>query len=130
VLLLLYTLELRYRRRQRERQRARVVARWRGVIADAVTGAAAGHGAALVLPRRERAEFLKLWNTTRNMIEGAAAERIIALAQRIGLPELVRRQQPQVVLHAAHRDQTLGHLRDRDSFTRAGRSATTTCSSR
>jgi HEAT repeat protein len=120
LLLLLYTLELRWRRRQRERRRARAVAHWRSIIADAVTGAesvapipALPHA----LPRAERAEFLKLWNLTRNMVEGAAAERLIALAGQLGVPELARREarqkRPVVRLMGIR---TLGHLRDRTSF--------------
>lgn len=116
LLLLLYTLELRWRRRQRERHRSRVVERWRSVIAAAVTGADSG-GVPPALPRRERAEFLRLWNMTRNMIEGAAAERLIALASRLGLTEIARRQaqhkQPTARLIGLR---TLGHLRDGRSF--------------
>ena len=69
LLLLLYTLELRLRRRLRERRRANVIAHWRAVIADAVTG-----GAVLKtqkLRRNERQEFLRLWVYTRSMVEGA-----------------------------------------------------------
>ena len=116
VLLLLYTLELRWRRRQRERHRARVVERWRSVIAAAVTGAET-RAQPPPLPRSERAEFLKLWNMTRNMIEGAAAERLIALAARLGLVEIARRQaqhkRPATRLVGIR---TLGHLRDGQSF--------------
>jgi hypothetical protein len=119
VLLLLYTLELRLRRRQRERHRARVIDRWRAVIAAAVTGANTDDQAPPTLPRRERREFLRLWNQTRNMLEGAAAERLIALALRLKLPDLVRRQaehaRPAMRLAAI---QTLGHLRDGPSFGR------------
>lgn len=116
LLLLLYTLELRWQRRRVEKHRARVTERWRSVIAAAVTGADTG-GLPSSLPRRERSEFLKLWNSTRNMIEGVAADRLIALAGRLGLPEVARRQ-------AAHKRaatrligiRTLGHLRDSQSF--------------
>jgi hypothetical protein len=123
LLLLLYTLELRWRRRQRERHRARVIQRWRSIIAAAVTGTESGAGSGAqpplphALPRSERAEFLKLWNMTRNMIEGAAGDRLIALATQLGLVEIARRQ-------AGHRRiatrlvgiRTLGHLRDGRSF--------------
>jgi HEAT repeat protein len=90
LLLLLYTLELRLRRRLREGRRASVIAHWRAVIADAVTGAAVP--ATQKLRRNERQEFLRLWVYTRSMVEGAAAERLIALARNLGLPELVRSQ--------------------------------------
>jgi len=116
LLLLLYTLELRWRRRQRERHRTRVVERWRAVIAAAVTGSDSARPPPS-LPRRERGEFLKLWNLTRNMIEGAAADRLIALARQLGLPEIARRQAAQK--RRAKRligIRTLGHLRDSQSF--------------
>ena len=116
LLLLLYTLELRWHRRQRERHRARVVERWRAVIAAAVTGSDSA-GLPPSLPRRERGEFLRLWNLTRNMIEGAAADRLIALAGRLGLPAIARRQAAQKRL--ARRligIRTLGHLRDSQSL--------------
>lgn len=117
VLLLVYTLELRWQRRFRERRRARVIAGWRAVIAGAVTGDHDASGLPPPLPRRERQEFLRLWNYTRNMIEGAAAERLIALAHDLGLREFAREQ----AMHARVRTrlpaiQTLGHLRDAQSF--------------
>jgi len=120
LLLLLYTLELRFRRRQGERHRARVMERWRSIIAAAVTGAEGGAlptAASHPLPRAERAEFLKLWNLTRNMVEGAAAERLIELAGRLGVPEAARgdaRQKRSAARLVGIR--TLGHLRDLPSF--------------
>jgi HEAT repeat protein len=90
LLLLVYTLELRLRRRLTERRRANVIAHWRAIIADAVTGAAVRK--TLKLRRGERQEFLRLWVYTRSMVEGAAAERLIALARSVGLPDLVHRQ--------------------------------------
>jgi HEAT repeat protein len=90
LLLLFYTLELRLRRRLRERRRASVVAHWRSIIADVVTGSAVP--TARALRREERSEFLRLWVYTRSMVEGAAADRLIALARSVGLPELARAQ--------------------------------------
>lgn len=116
VLLLLYTLELRVHRRLRERRRALLVAYWRDVIANAVTGAA-GDGAAPALPRAHRGEVLRLWNHTRSMIEGAAAERLIVLADRLGLRELARTQAEQARSSARLTAiQALGHLRDAESY--------------
>jgi HEAT repeat protein len=115
LLLLLYTLELRLRRRLRERRRANVIAHWRAVIADAVTGAEVP--ATGKLRRNERQEFLRLWVYTRSMVEGAAADRLIALARRLELPELVRRQASNV--HVGVRlmaIQAQGYLRDPASF--------------
>jgi HEAT repeat protein len=116
MLLLLYTLELRVHRRFRERRRARITAYWRGIIARAVTGAD-DRAAARPLPARQRKEFLRLWNYTRNMIEGTAADRLIALADRLGLREFVREQAKQAPLSARLSAlQALGHLRDSASF--------------
>ena len=114
LLLLLYTLELRFRRRLRERRRASVIAHWRSIIADAVTGSAAP--AALYLRRDERREFLRLWVYTRSMVEGAAADRLIALARSVGLPELARKQARDSHLGAKLMAiQAQGYLRDPDS---------------
>jgi HEAT repeat protein len=115
LLLLLYTLELRVHRRLRERRRARVTARWRTIIAAAVTGATPVRPPPL--PKTERNEFLRLWNYTRNMIEGAAANRLIALANELGLREFAREQSRHG--HVGARllaIQALGYLRDTDSF--------------
>jgi len=122
LLLLAYTLELRLHRRLRERRRARVVAHWRERIAAAVTGADARLESVErrpALPRRERREFLRLWNYTRNMIEGEAAERLIALAHRLDLPAFVREQAGHAQLGTRLMAiQALGHLRDAGSFER------------
>src|SRR5687767_14693992 len=118
LLLLLYTLELRFRRRLRERRRAGVVAHWRAIIADAVTGAAGSRAsAARKLRRGERHEFLRLWVYTRGMLEGAAAERLITLARGLGLTEFVRRQASDAHLGTRLMAmQAQGYLRDPDSF--------------
>ena len=115
LLLLVYTLELRLRRRLRERRRASVIAHWRAVISDAVTGAALPEKQKL--RRNERQEFLRLWVYTRSMVEGAAAERLIALALALRLPELVRRQTSSA--HVGVRlmaIQAQGYLRDPANF--------------
>jgi HEAT repeat protein len=116
LLLLAYTLELRLRRRLNERRRAGALAHWRALLADALTGRA--NAAPLSkLRRKERREFLRLWVYTRSMIEGSAAERLIALAERLKLRDYVREQ-------AVHANlgtkllaiQALGYLRDAPSF--------------
>jgi HEAT repeat protein len=112
----LYTLELRVQRRFRERRRARVIAHWRVIIANAVTGADDG-AIPPRLPQRQRKEVLRLWNYTRSMIEGAAAERLIALADRLGLRDFARKQAKQTHLGTRLTAlQALGHLRDTDTF--------------
>jgi HEAT repeat protein len=114
--LLLYTIELRVQRRFRERRRARVTAHWRAIIDKAVTGAVDG-SAPPSLPRRQREEVLRLWNYTRTMIEGAAADRLIALADQLGLREFARRQAKQAHLGTRLTAlQALGHLRDAETF--------------
>lgn len=116
LLLLFYTLELRVRRRLRERRRDGVIAHWRAVIADAVTGRTM-ESAAPTLRRSERQEFLRLWVYTRSMLEGAAADRLIALAQRLSLPKLVRERASHARLGTRLMAiQALGYLRDVDSF--------------
>jgi len=116
LLLLLYTLELRFHRRLRERRRASVIAHWRAIIADAVTGGAA-IAATPMLRRGERQEFLRLWVYTRSMVEGAAADRLIALARRLRLAELARKHAMGSHLAAKLTAiQALGYLRDADSF--------------
>ena len=118
LLLLAYTLELRLQRRLRERRRRRVSARWRDLIAAAVTGDDP-EAPLPKLPPRERREFLRQWNYTRNMIEGAAAERLIALASRLDLPAFVRKQVDHAALGLRLASiQALGHLRDAESFAR------------
>jgi HEAT repeat protein len=116
LILLLYTLELRLQRRMRERRRARVVDRWRALLADAVTGRG-GTAPPPALRRGERHEFLRLWVYTRSMLEGAAAQRLIALADSLGLRAFVREQAGHA--HLATRliaIRALGYLRDSASF--------------
>jgi HEAT repeat protein len=114
ILLLLYTIELRVRRRFRERRRARITTRWRTVIAAAVAGT---DQAPPSLPRHERMEFLRLWNITRNMIEGAAADRLIELARRLDLVGFLRENASRGQFGARLAAiQALGHLRDSASF--------------
>lgn len=115
LLLLLYTLELRLQRRLRERRRANVTAHWRAVISAAVTGAAVPQRQKL--RRDERQEFLRLWVYTRSMVEGAAADRLIALARTLRLPELVSKQTSSA--HVGVRlmaIQAQGYLRDPANF--------------
>ena len=117
LLLLLYTLELRFQRRFRERRGAGVLGRWRAVIAGTVTGAETRAAAVPALRRGERREFLRLWVYTRSMLEGAAADRLIALARELDLTEFVRAQARRSDLGSKLvAMQALGYLRDADSF--------------
>jgi HEAT repeat protein len=116
LLLLAYTLELRLRRRLHERRRAGVIVHWRALLGDAVTGRVGG----LLQPtlrRKDRPEFLRLWVYTRSMLEGAAADRLIALAERLQLREYVREQAKHAHLKTRLLAiQALGYLRDAESF--------------
>lgn len=118
ILLLLYTIELRIRRRYSERRRARTTARWRVIIAGAMSPSAEFD--ALAPPKLRfgaRKEFLWLWNHTRNMVEGAAGDRLNELVRRLNLVEWVRRQVKHS--HLGTRllaIQTLGYLKDDNSW--------------
>jgi HEAT repeat protein len=116
LLLLAYTLELRLRRRLHERRRAGVIAHWRALLGDALTGR--GTATPVVnLRRTDRREFLRLWVYTRSMLEGAAADRLIALAERLKLRDYVREQAEHAHLKTKLLAiQALGYLRDAESF--------------
>lgn len=118
VLLLMYTLELRLRRGLSERHRARVSALWRKVIADRMAPADSGVVVPPpILPSRDREEFLRLWNRTRNMVEGPAGDRLIDLVHQLGLVGWVRRRAKHS--HLGTRllaIQTLGYLNDEASW--------------
>jgi HEAT repeat protein len=116
LLLLAYTLELRLRRRLHERRRAGVITHWRALLGDALTGRATTAPQSK-LRRKDRREFLRLWVYTRSMLEGAAAERLIALAERLKLREYVREQAEHAHLKTKLLAiQALGYLRDAESF--------------
>lgn len=118
ILLLLYTIELRVRRRYSERRRARAVAHWRSIIANAMASPAELD--ATPLPKFQfgaRQDFLWLWNHTRNMVEGAAGDRLNELVHRLNLVEWVRRRSKHS--HLGTRllaIQTLGYLKDETSW--------------
>jgi len=118
VLLFLYTLELRIRRRFSERQRVRVSAQWRAIIAGAMTGSGEPANVPhLKLRLGERKEFLRLWNRTRNMVEGSAGDRLIELMHQLDLVKWVRRLAKNS--HVGTRllaIQSLGYLRDEESW--------------
>jgi hypothetical protein len=118
ILLLLYTIELRVRRRYSERRRARTTARWRAIIAGAMASPAELDAAPLPKFRfGARKDFLWLWNHTRNMVEGAAGDRLNELVRRLNLIKWVRRQAQHA--HLGTRllaIQTLGYLRDDTSW--------------
>jgi len=118
ILLLLYTIELRIRRRYTERRRARTVAHWRSIIAAAI--ASPSRLDSLELPKFRfgaRQEFLWLWNHTRNMVGGAAGDRLNELVCQLNLVKWVRRRAKHA--HLGTRllaIQTLGYLKDEISW--------------
>jgi HEAT repeat protein len=117
ILLLLYTIELRVRRGFAERRRARISAHWRTVIAACMASPVSDAAPPLKLRLGERKEFLWLWNHTRNMVEGAAGDRLIKLLRQLNLIKWVRRQARHS--HLGTRllaIQTLGYLKDQKSW--------------
>lgn len=118
VILFVYTLGLRAATEIETRRRLAVQTRWRQIFARAMMSRRDAEE--LELPRvrpRERTELLEAWNRARDAVEGVAADNLVVLGWRIGLGEfaksLLRRRRLSAQLVAL---QTLGHLRDRDSW--------------
>jgi HEAT repeat protein len=96
----------------------RFISRWRDVFASSMLSNESAKQQ--VLPEfhnRDRLNLLDEWNRARSMVEGSAADNLIELAQRAGIPKIAQQ------LFRSHRLrarilalQTLGHLRDRKSY--------------
>ena len=115
-ILFVYTIGLRFVTLASLRRRARFVREWRDVFAAAMLSADTAAAAPLPHVRRgDHTDLLEEWNRARSMVEGTAADNLIALARRTGVPRLAgrllhkRRVRPRIL--AA---QTFGHLRDRE----------------
>ncbi|MGH8222388.1 MAG: HEAT repeat domain-containing protein [Woeseiaceae bacterium] len=116
VVLFAYTMGLRLATIAASRNRKRFVARWREVFAGSALSA--GDAWRRPLPRvraRDRIDLLEEWNRIRASVEGSAADNLIVLANRAGIPAIATR------LFAKRRirsrilaTQTLGHLHDRE----------------
>ena len=118
VVLFVYTMGLRFATVAGNRRRRRFLSSWRDVF---VTAALDKHAAVnLALPRRGRhdhSDLLEEWNRARSVVAGSAADNLIVLGRRIGIPELAakllgRRRIASRVLAV----QTFGHLRDESRF--------------
>ena len=115
-LMLAISLYVRARLRREERRRDAVIAFWRPLLARiALEGE---EPAALPrLRRRELPHLMEEWNALHDSLKGESAERLNALAPRLGFDVAARRQ-----LHAGGISdrilaiRTLGHLRDASSW--------------
>ena len=118
VVLFVYTLGLRAATQIEARRQRAVQTRWRQIFARAMMSRREAEE--LELPRirrRERTELLEAWNRARDAVEGIAADNLVVLGWRTGLGEyarqLLKRRRLSAQLLAL---QTLGHLRDTDSW--------------
>lgn len=92
ILLFVYTLALRGTTIAREHGRARFIRNWRIVFARSMMSMDEALNVRLPRIRRnDRTDLLEEWNSARSMIEGNAADNLIALARRAGVPQLAKR---------------------------------------
>ncbi|WP_405225417.1 HEAT repeat domain-containing protein [Lentisalinibacter sediminis] len=118
VVLFVYTLGLRFATVTGARRRRRLVSRWRGIFANAILSRRNAENEALPRVRHyQRTDLLEEWNRARDTVEGSAADNLIILADRLGFAriarELLRSRRLSGRLLGV---QTLGHLRDADSW--------------
>jgi len=116
LILFVYTMGLRLATIAANRKRARFIRTWRDVFAEAMLSETAARNFKLPKVRRsDRTDLLEEWNRARSIVDGSAADNLVTLGRRAGVPELAlrllhkRRVQPRIL--AA---QTFGHLRDRE----------------
>ncbi|MDX1500549.1 MAG: HEAT repeat domain-containing protein [Woeseiaceae bacterium] len=118
IVLFAYTLGLRFATITSHRRRTSLVLRWRDVFASAVLSAR--NAAKVALPRLKKAhrtDVLEEWNRIRDSVQGEAADNLIVLGKRMGLIDVARRRLARRALKSqVLAVQTLGHLRDRDSY--------------
>lgn len=120
VVLFVYTMGLRFATIVAARRRYHLVSRWRGIIAAAALSRRDAENEMLPrLTRAQRTDLLEQWNRARDTVEGSAAENLILLADRLGFArmarDLLRRRRLSSRLLGV---QTLGHLRDAESWER------------
>ena len=118
VVLFVYTLGLRFATVIGDRRRRHLVDRWRGIFATAVLSQRDAEGELLPRIRRhQQTDLLEEWNRARDMVEGSAADNLIILADRLGFARIARALLRSRRLSARLLGvQTLGHLRDADSW--------------
>ena len=114
VILFVYTLALRAATIVGDRGRARFIRDWRIIFAASMMSSDDAQNTPLPRIRRsDRTDLLEEWNSARSIVEGSAADNLITLARRAGVPQLARkllrkrRVRPRILA-----TQTLGNLRD------------------
>ena len=118
VVLFVYTLGLRFAKIIGNRRRQLLVRNWRNIFSAAIISA---EGRELkLLPRikhYQQTDLLEEWNRARTIVAGSAADNLITVGARIGLPGLARKLlQQRRLSNKLLAVQTLGHLRDQQSW--------------
>jgi hypothetical protein len=118
VVLFVYTMGLRFATVRGEKRRHRFLEAWREVFATAAINEHAALEAPLpALGRSDHTHLLEEWNRARSVVEGKAADNLIALARRADIPDMaarmMKRRRVQSQIMAV---QTFGHLRDQQRF--------------
>ena len=114
LLLSLQIIQLRVSLRKRERHEARVLARWRPLLNQAIVGERPSLPA---LAPNERLAFLRLWVHLQASLRGEATEALNTMARELGADRLAR-----AMLSRGAREErllavlVLGHLRDREAW--------------
>lgn len=113
-----YTLGLRATTLIQAQRRARLVKRWRTIFALATISCNdAEHAPLPQFSRRERTDLLEEWNHAWTTVQGSAIDNLVTLGKRIGFLEIARRKLARHRLNAQLLGlQSLGHLRDRESW--------------
>ncbi|MEH6433978.1 HEAT repeat domain-containing protein [Massilia sp. DD77] len=114
LLLSIQIILLRLSLRRRERREARVLARWRPLLNQAIVGE---HPSLPALEPGERLPFLRLWVHLQGSLRGEATEALNSMARALGADRLAR-----AMLARGPRQErllavlVLGHLRDREAW--------------
>ena len=119
LVLFLYTLGLRIATTNAERRRIPLIARWQRIFASAVVSDTAGEWSGLpAIKPNQLIDILEEWNLTRTTVAGSATESLISIADHLGFRAAARRMlQKKKIASKLLALQTLGHLRDRESWT-------------
>lgn len=118
VVLFVYTMGLRFVTVHSEKQRRRFLDTWREIFAIAAVSEESAREIELpVIRRSDHIHLLEEWNRARSIVEGRAAENLIELARRAGIPALASRMMSRLrVQSQIMAVQTFGHLRDERRF--------------
>lgn len=115
LILFVYTIGLRFVTVSSARRRHAFISIWREIFAEAVLSADfAANGDLPKVSKGNQIFLLEEWNQVRSIVEGTAAENLIAIAKRTDIPviaaRLIKRHRIQSKILAV---QTFGHLHDR-----------------